>query len=740
MTRTLSRRTAIEAAISAAISAVVSLVVFGPLLSRLFSGWSGGDMLSTYVNAENWAGFSYRETTQFGFPLGMNLNYFPGIDITENTFAQVLTNITGQPFIGINLLIILSFPLAAALAYLVIRMTGLRGPVAISLAVAFSVIPYHWGRALGHTYLSTLYSAIIGLALVLLIGSGKFEQLARESNRRGRIILGIVIAIMVVTIAWTGIYYAVFTLILGAAALIWRLAQRASLKALLLDAVPFAGIGVFSVVGFIPALLTLRADPPIASLGDRTAIESVIFAGNLAMALIPLPQSSLPGLGGYNDAVLAAFASAPYGENSAITNHGTWVTTAALLAIVVGLVLRSRRLPDVTAGAARRPGGAPITAGFVTYLIGVVLLFFVPWGLNFLFADLLTAQIRGWNRLLPFLLLLFIIGAAVVLRRTTLTTRMAIALPLAIGIIGLSALDSVLPFRGAYRTSATEAGEINDAAREYATSVNAAIPSDCGVLQLPYMAYPEFGVQRGINDYDHFWTSLTNPGKRWSYGSVKNTDASVWAAQLPQVPTDEQADYLRQAGFCAIHLDTRGYYEEAVPSIKENLRTRFGEPVATGFKDEWELYALGGEEASPGAELSPQAFAFFHQPMITADDASAPPRETSLESTWWWTKASSAIFTVTPTTADEPVREVSGAIAAPSCGPRPVTLTLEAGGQRTSTTVIAMPDGSSPFTLALDTPSDQPATLTVEVPGEECRVPGEGVRFAKVIDLRTQTP
>ena len=36
-----------------------------------------------------------------------------------------------------------------------------------------------------------------------------------------------------------------------------------------------------------------------------------------------------------------------------------------------------------------------------------------------------------------------------------------------------------------------------------------------------------------------------------------------WAAQLPQVPTNEQADYLRQAGFCAIHLDTRGYYEEA---------------------------------------------------------------------------------------------------------------------------------------------------------------------------------
>ena len=40
------------------------------------------------------------------------------------------------------------------------------------------------------------------------------------------------------------------------------------------------------------------------------------------------------------------------------------------------------------------------------------MLFFVPWGLNYLFADLVTTQIRAWNRLLPFLLLLFILGAA----------------------------------------------------------------------------------------------------------------------------------------------------------------------------------------------------------------------------------------------------------------------------------------------------------------------------------------
>ena len=306
-----NRRTAAEAAVSAVLAFGVSLIVFGPILGRIDVGWGGGDMLSTYVNSANWNGFAYDVSTQFGFPLGMNLNYFPGIDITENTFALIANAVTGSTFLGINLLIVLSFPLVAALAYLTIRLTGLQGPLAICLAIAFTFIPFHWGRALGHTYLSTLYSAVVGLALVLLVGSGTFERLLRTGPRGRRIGFAIAVAVMVLTVAWTGIYYVAFTLILGAAALLWRWAQRTSWRSLLLDAVPFAGIGVLSGLAFLPALLTLRGDPPLASLGERLPYESVTFAGNLAVALLPLPQSSLPGFDFYNRSVVEAIGRLP---------------------------------------------------------------------------------------------------------------------------------------------------------------------------------------------------------------------------------------------------------------------------------------------------------------------------------------------------------------------------------------------------------------------------------------------
>lgn len=724
-------RIAIEASISAVLALVLSLIVLGPLLGSLDVAWAGGDMLSTYVNSAAWGGFSYAETTQFGFPLGMDLDYFPGIDITENTFAWVVNGVAGTTFLGINLLVVVSFPLVAALAYLVIRMTGLQGPLAIALAVAFAFIPYHWGRALGHTYLSTLYSAVVGLALVLLVSSGMFGRLMRDGSPRRRAAAIVVVALMCLVVAWTGVYYVAFTLILGVFALLWRFAQRARWIDLALDAAPFAGTAVLALIGFLPAWATLRADPPMAPLGERMVSESFTNAGSLVMAILPAPESSLPRMGYYNEAVLAAFADAPFGESTAITNFGSWVTALALIVFVVALLLRARR-PELLPAS-----GAPVRLGLIAYLTGVVVLFFVPWGLNYLFADLVTAQIRAWNRLLPFLLLLFILGAAAAVHRTRLATSWAIAVPIALVLLALTAVDSVYPYRAAFAASVAEARAATEAGRAYAGAVNTAIPDDCGVLQLPYMAYPENGRTQGVNDYDHFFPAITNNGKQWSYGSVKSTDAGVWAAQLPAVPKTDQVARLREAGFCAIHLDTRGFTEDERPRVTAELERRYGPPVAAGFDDEWLLFAIGDP-----TRATADADALIHQAFLEVDFATVTPRESALDTSWWWTRAESAAFTVTPLDGEHPLRSLTGAVAAPACGAVPVTLTLDAGGAPQTIEVMARAKQPTPFAFTIDEPSTDPAVLTVATAGEGCPVDGPDAasaggerRFAQVLDL-----
>ena len=726
------KQAVIEASVAAVIASALATIVFGPVLKWVSTGWAGGDMLSTYVNAEVWQGFRYRVTDQFGFPLGMNLNYFPGIDITENTFAQLVTNLTGQPFVGINILVMLTFPLVAFLAYFLFRMTGLTGGLAIAGAVVFSLLPYHFGRSLGHTYLATLYSAVTGMAFVLLVGSGRFEQIVRKvraprTSPKVRFwILAVLVAMVLVT-AWTGVYYVAFTLILGAAALLWRFAHRARIRYLLVDAIPFTAIGVLAIIGFLPSILTTRGDPPLAQLSERLPYESVLFAGNLAVAVLPLPQSSLPGFDFYNASVIEAIAAAGWGESTAITNHGTWITSLALLVILVALIVRSRR-----GALVETPSQRLVSLPFITYLIAVTLLWFIPWGVNYLFSGTVTAQIRAWNRFTPILLLLFLLGAAAALHRTKVATRPALAIPVAIAVLALTALDSVLPFRSAYADNAKGAAEITLSAKQYALDANAAITENCGVLQLPYMAYPEFGVARGVNDYDHFWTSITNPGKRWSYGAVKNTDAGIWSAQLPELPTDDQVGMLSAGGFCAINVDTRGYISERLPEIMSNLKSRFGEPVATGYDGEWLLYDI--REVEPSSSSAD----FFHQPMITADPETTQPLETELERSWWWMKAPSSVFTLTSSRPETPVTAVRGFVQAPECGTRPITLVLAADGREERLTVIAEPDAPTPFALDLPGGGAPVATLEVQAPGADCQGSDfEWKRYAQVLNLQT---
>lgn len=583
--RFLTRSTALEAAAAALISFAGALIVFAPLLGKFSDPLGGGDLFNTYVSASFWSPFGLRVTDHLGFPAGMDVRYFPGLDVTQGVFAQTVNAATGSGFLGVNLLLLLSYPIVGAVAYLTIRLTGFRGPVAIALAASYALIPYHWDRGLGHVYLATMYSAVLGVALALITGSGLMPRAVapgRLAWLRWSLIIG-----LVVVVAWSGIYYAFFTLILVGAAWVWRLVKGDDRRSLVLAAGPLVAIAVLFVSGLVPALVQMRVDPPLAPISERLPVESVTYAGNLAMAVLPAPMSDLPGLAGYNSWAASVASVTPAGESSGLGNFGTWITFGCLLVFLIGGVLRLR--------AARLPGApgpeGPVTWGLIAYLLVVATLFFVPLSLNLLFANLVSPQIRGWNRLLPMILLLFVVGACVVLARWT--PRPVLSLPVALVILAATVSGSVLPYRALYEGTARNAGVLADQARDYAAQVNGAIPEVCGVLQLPYVPYPEAGLTPpALQDYEHFVTALLNPGKNFSYGAVKNTSASTFVTGLSTPLTPGDLTRLRQAGFCAIHLDLRGYEPGPLAQTQVILQAMLGDPIAKGRDGAWLTYAL----------------------------------------------------------------------------------------------------------------------------------------------------
>lgn len=700
----------------------MSLVALIPALQRMTTSWGEGDMLSTYVNVANWGWLSFERTTRFGYPLGMDLNVFPSLDITQNVFSAFVSTAAHNPFIGINLLLALTFPLVAALAYVSIRLTGLQGPLAIALAVAFTIIPYHFDRGLGHTYLATLYGAVTGLILAQLIGMGRIQGLVTKGTRSRRVRNALLLAGLIVLTAWSGVYYAAFGLLLMGAAVFYRIALRDSVLKTCWSLVPPVATALLAVAGAIPALLAIRLAPPFAVLSERMPYESVIFAGNLAIAVLPAPISRLPFLAYYNTRVNEAVGAAPGFENTAITNFGTWITLAALAVVVLALFTRHRK-----------------RLGVIAVLGATTVLFFVPWGANYLFAALVTPQIRAWNRLLPTLLLLMLLAAATVLAKSNWAKRTVIALPIGVMIIAVSTVEVSWPFRTAYADSSRANGEVTQSAVDYTDDINALLPQNCGILQLPSTVYPENGPIRKMNDYDHFWASIVDDQKSWSYGAVKSTRAGAWLQALPEIPNIKQLELLARAGFCGIHLDTRAFVTPAVGRIATVLTERYGPPEASGFDDEWLFWITDANaQATNPSEWADDVSAFFLAPAITPDPLTVAPRGSIGDLVWWWTIESAAAFGIHPIDEAYPLTKLSGEVRSSRCGPSRIELTVTTKRETVRTVVDAEPHRSQAFVIPLNVPTTAPAEFSIRTKEPGCEAPGFALpQFVQVLDLRT---
>lgn len=597
-----------------ALSTGLLVLLLGSAITKLGAPLGRGDPLGHYAS-----GFLEWTSTSFGFPFEMTLfPYYPNTDLTQRLLATTLEGLTGNRFLAVNLVWVLSFPLTAAAAWWVLRLAGATGPMAVALALSYTFIPYHIMRGLEHIYLAAMWSVVLAVGLALLVGLGKVHPLMhrRSQYEGGRLRLAALIACCFV-VAWSGIYYAFFAILLMAGALLWRTASGARPTQLLRDALPLVVVASAATVVLFGAALANALNPPSATVAERRPSESATYAGNVAFALSPSPLTHVPGV------KAAADAFDPYvsddREGLGYGQFGTLVTTLCALILAVVPVLVRRRRADTTQGSRSAADAAgPRLTGLVVMLLAVALLFFVPQGLNFAFALFVTPGIRSWARLLPVILLLLLVGAVSVVRSSRLVISKIAAWALAAAIIVATVLDGVTPYVPIVGDALRSGERRLDAGVQYAAAVNTAVPRECGVLQLPYVPFPEKGMQiGGMPDYEHFLVSLTNDEKFWSYGGVKYTTASDWAARLSSNLDDTAIRSLSEAGFCGVHVDMRGYSREEAPAVRARIERQLGAAQATGLDGRWLFFALAPTSGPVGdvadrESLTPQTQRFFY--------------------------------------------------------------------------------------------------------------------------------
>jgi hypothetical protein len=733
-----------EYATVAFLASVMFVVGFGGGIRRMSVPWGAGDLLGPYSVAKLWSEGGPFGNSRFGFPFGMELRYFPATDHLQNAIAGLIAAVTGNPFLGINAVYALSFPLTALAALWVLKIARLRGPIAITIALAFTAIPYHWLRT-DHIYLATIYSAALGVGLALLVGTGELERRLRGERRlwTGLAMLGIA-----AVIATSGIYYACFTILICSAALVYRFARGARWRGLLISMSPVVAVVACTGLALAPAVLYDRAHPALQPVAERIVIESVQYSGVLAFTLLPAPVSDIPGFGPVNESVTRAVAAVSGYPTSGVlwyADFGSLETIAALALLVVGVVFAARR--SAFTGRRRPSPQEPVNGssesvgfGLVGTLLSTTVLFFIPWGLNLLFAYFVTPQLRAWDRLVPVLFLLVFTGAAVAWRTLNLPRHGGKAVVIAVVILVVLVFDSVIPYRSRFTTISTTSSAFSAAGYTYATDLNAAVPGRCGVLELPYLGYPEVPPIVGLGSSEPLWPALTNPEKSWSFGAMKGTLASAWQVALGNKIDANAVRELEAGGFCAIHVDRRGFSPADADKIVADLTALLGPVVATGLGGNWLAFALPSGHADHGitvADLAtvPQDTAVFYAPpAVTPKVGLAVTPEHDVMSEWWWLPVAPAAFDVKSIDQDVEFSSVSGELLAVECAAQEATVELESGAQTVSTVVQLGPGERKPFTLQLDTRTAS-AVLRVSAHGVSCATPQDPrVRTVALVD------
>lgn len=501
-----------------------------------------------------------------GAPLGTQLYDFPnGTDNLNLLVMKVLGITSSNPGVVDNLFFLLTFVAEAVAAFLVFRWMRISTATSIVCAILFADAPYHLFRGEAHGLLSSYSTVPIATYLILSVLDGNSVFVVRAagagSGVRGfvsRFLLwrNLWMIVLCVVIASTGVYYAIFAVLLtcvaGPAAALarrswWPLAQAAALVVII--------IGILGINN-APSIIYAREHGRNTVAGHRIPAESELYALKLAEMVFPVPGHRIPALSHIRhkyDTTNPLPSEDPQQSLGSVATIGlAWLFCLALATIAgVGReatwLRRHRQLAFLAVSA---------------FLIGTV------GGISALIGYLITPEVRGYDRISIYIA--FFSLAAVGLLLDGLRRRLGprrnywalgiLAAILVLGIFDQSSTAVVPPYRS------NQAQYTNDSA--FVARIDRMMPKGAAIYQLPYMSFPENGPVNGMLDYDlarGYVYSTT--GLRWSYGAMKGRPQD-WAAEVQGLPLPTLADGLVAAGFSGIWIDRYGYTDGAASLMK----------------------------------------------------------------------------------------------------------------------------------------------------------------------------
>jgi len=488
-----------------------------------------------------------------GMPTGLDLTDYPAslTDGIHFIIIKIISFFITDYAIAKNIFILLTFPLTTAAALFVFRYLNLSLASSVAGSLLFTFLPYHIGRAAGHTFLSAYYTVPFATMLALWVFAekplffhpdtvtGKIRLHVSRCRTIGAIILCLFIAV-------GGIYYAFFAcfflLIAGITTLLTKKRAKNFFDAIILVGL----ISIFVFISLTPSFYHTYKYGKNKESVVRVPKESEVAGLKIAQLLFPVDDHRVP---------LFAKFKKYYNETAPLINENSH----AALGIVgsLGFLILLGRL--FIAGRLSHDKNIEIidTLSFLNLsaiLLGVV------GGFSSVFSYIIDPTIRSYNRISVYIgffsLMGFFLYYEYIFRKyknTKIVSLFFSVFPCFILILGI--LDQTPEHidlnRRIEKHYKQEARFIHD--------IEALMPKNAMIFQLPSVPFPEYPAPDKMMDYDHFRAYLHSKTLRWSYGAMKGRETAMWQEIVAAKPADEFLEDISIKGFSGVYLDRFGY-------------------------------------------------------------------------------------------------------------------------------------------------------------------------------------
>jgi hypothetical protein len=540
--------------------------------------WLYGDhvfILSPARQMMDWQGFWSSDI--IGYPLGQKSTYWPGFEPLLKSLLWLVARLGLDVFATVKTFYILAISFLVASGYVCLRVLGVRDWLAAIGAVSFAVSPYFAMRAANHDFLSIYASAAFGCTLALLICRLADEAGLIRLIRSRFFVLGILI------VSTCGLYYAFFSLLMIAVAMLGLAARVQKWGPLLILAgLGIAVVGLLLLGGLGPQILTLLSFGP-----RREAVEQLRHGLSISDAIYSFDW--LPGARHFVGKYDHIRATSLIGEGRA-----EWPGTLTTLVILASPLLAYWGVSNSKLD--RRWADIPIAA----MLICVGLIFASRGGVGFLFNELITPAIRGQARIMP--LLMFLATFIVLAASDLLLQEPGWARRACVGSVCGALLLSGYASAGqlTWRQKWVAADPIAQALRTSFAQVEAAKDRTgmSAILQLPIISWPEAPFRNGFDSYTHHFGYIFDKRgskTKWSYGSSDLQPGFFEMRATLRSKNDPAglASRARKYGFDGLLIEKKPFSARELVNFLGGVASRLPEQCKLFEDDARVLYDIG---------------------------------------------------------------------------------------------------------------------------------------------------